>query len=397
MLNKYEDNFYFFPTEDKNFYTHFNFRRVVEQRKLDNINKIVNDANIAVHLHLYYLDLLPEMMTYLKNIPCSFDLYISIPEQQNYDTEELQASLRSIDLVGKIIIKNTPNRGRDIAPMLCTFKGELQKYDFMLHIHTKKSPYGSTLVGWRQFILNHLLRTKETVTYILKLLSTDMGMVAPPDFTYCYDAKGWTANLTIAQEIIDKTNVKLNLKEDVPYIKFPQGCMFWCRTNFLKELFSLKWKYEDFPEEPIPTDGTIAHAIERLLFICNNDKRMRCCMIYQSEDELQIRTRVEEEIALHTANERKMLDTIQAYQASLSAKDKTIDNLHKNIEKTNKSNKDIIKELNTSSAKMQDELMYQIKIQRESINRLKRKYNAIVHTLAFLWLLTALSLTIVFM
>lgn len=399
MLDKYEDNLYSFPTEDKDFYTRFNFRRIVEQRPLDNINETVNNANIAVHLHLYYLDLLPEMVTYLKSIPCGFDLYISIPEQQDYDTEELQESLRAIDHVREIVIKNTPNRGRDIAPMLCSFKEELQRHDFLLHIHTKKSPYGSTLAGWRKFIMNHLLRTKETVTYILKLLSDDMGMVAPPDFTYCYDAKGWTANMATAQAIIDRTNVRLNLEKDVPCIKFPQGSMFWCRTDFLKELFSLPWKYEDFPEEPIPTDGTIAHAIERLLFICNNDKRMKCCMIYQSEDELQIRSRVEEEIAQHAANEKKMLDTIQAYQVSITAKEETINTLHKNMNDLDKHCQERIKEIKTDSVKTREELTHQIKTLEESTNRLsrkKRKYKKLVLTLAILWILTALSLTIVF-
>jgi lipopolysaccharide biosynthesis protein len=33
----------------------------------------------------------------------------------------------------------------------------------------------------------------------------------------------------------------------------------------LKPLFNLKLGWSDYPEEPLPNDGTILHALERLL------------------------------------------------------------------------------------------------------------------------------------
>ena len=44
----------------------------------------------------------------------------------------------------------------------------------------------------------------------------------------------------------------------------PYGTMFWYRPEALKPLFDLNLTEQDFPEEPLPVDGTIAHAIERL-------------------------------------------------------------------------------------------------------------------------------------
>lgn len=38
----------------------------------------------------------------------------------------------------------------------------------------------------------------------------------------------------------------------------------WFRTDAMKKLFAYPWKYNDFPEEPMPNDGTISHAIERI-------------------------------------------------------------------------------------------------------------------------------------
>ena len=45
---------------------------------------------------------------------------------------------------------------------------------------------------------------------------------------------------------------------------FPIGNMFWARTAALKPLFELNLKYEDYPEESLPSDGTILHALERI-------------------------------------------------------------------------------------------------------------------------------------
>jgi lipopolysaccharide biosynthesis protein len=41
--------------------------------------------------------------------------------------------------------------------------------------------------------------------------------------------------------------------------------MFFIRSKVLSSLRKLKLKYKDFPREPIENDGTILHAIERIL------------------------------------------------------------------------------------------------------------------------------------
>jgi lipopolysaccharide biosynthesis protein len=46
---------------------------------------------------------------------------------------------------------------------------------------------------------------------------------------------------------------------------FPVGTMFWARPRALKPMFELGLDWTDFPEEPLPYDGSILHAIERLL------------------------------------------------------------------------------------------------------------------------------------
>lgn len=44
----------------------------------------------------------------------------------------------------------------------------------------------------------------------------------------------------------------------------PFGSVFWFRPKALEPLFAHGWQHSDFPPEPLPQDGTISHAIERV-------------------------------------------------------------------------------------------------------------------------------------
>ena len=46
---------------------------------------------------------------------------------------------------------------------------------------------------------------------------------------------------------------------------FPVGTMFWARVEALRPLFNLGLTWQDYPSEPAPRDGTVLHALERLL------------------------------------------------------------------------------------------------------------------------------------
>jgi lipopolysaccharide biosynthesis protein len=41
--------------------------------------------------------------------------------------------------------------------------------------------------------------------------------------------------------------------------------MFWSRTAALKPIADLQLRWEDYPEEPLPYDGSLLHALERLI------------------------------------------------------------------------------------------------------------------------------------
>ena len=77
--------------------------------------------------------------------------------------------------------------------------------------------------------------------------------------TRSYD---WSSNKALAILVAHRMNLDLHLPDA---FDFPSGLMFWCRPAALRPLFDLKLSWDEYPTEPVPIDGTILHAIERLL------------------------------------------------------------------------------------------------------------------------------------
>jgi lipopolysaccharide biosynthesis protein len=48
--------------------------------------------------------------------------------------------------------------------------------------------------------------------------------------------------------------------------------MFWARTSALAPLFEAGLSWEDYRPEPLPYDGTVLHAIERLVTLITRDR-----------------------------------------------------------------------------------------------------------------------------
>jgi len=217
---------------------------------------------VAVHLHLFYQDLLPEFVSYFANIPYKFDLYISC--QDGADVNTIKAGLKSLKQVVKLDIRPLPNRGRDLAPLYCRFASEIMEHDYFLHVHTKKSLYsGQEKGGWRQFCLELLLGSEDKIKDIFNLFKKENAGIVYPDIheeipTIAYS---WLKNADIGRKLFEEFDLG-----DMPSVfNYPAGSFFWARTDALKPLFEKGYTYDDFPHEQGQTDGTLAHALERIL------------------------------------------------------------------------------------------------------------------------------------
>ena len=151
--------------------------------------------------------------------------------------------------------------------MLTLFADALQGYDVVGHFHGKRS-LALTSVGlstdlgvqWHEFLLQHLIGAKfPMVDIILGRFAADqtLGLVFPED----PNLTGWSLDRDLAILLAARMDPAMRVPK---FIDFPIGTMFWTRPAALKPLFDLKLGWDDYPEEPVPIDGTMLHALERL-------------------------------------------------------------------------------------------------------------------------------------
>ena len=242
----------------------------VAEAPLDDVQPLDEEPSgrVAIHLHAFYPDRLPVIAAAFMRIPFPFDLYVSAPEDGAVDEASVRRTMEPVPRLRTLVFRLCPNRGRDIAPLVCLFGRELASYCYVAHFHTKKSPQDVVWRSWLDFTLERLVGSDENCRRIFRLLSDGCGMVSASDFLKtAEDPSGWGANLALAQDLLSRMGMNVDLAAMFPIIAFPQGSMFWARTDFLRRLLELPLAFDDFPEEPVRSDGTLAHALERLFYV----------------------------------------------------------------------------------------------------------------------------------
>jgi len=238
----------------------------------------LNGIRIAVHVHVYYIDLFDEVKKYLNNIPIPYSLFVSVTNEE--DRQTVLEKIHGIPQVDRIEVRMVENRGRNIAPLLVEFGRLFQNYDYICHFHTKKSIYtGEEKTGWRQYLFERLLGSQDTIHTILTAFEKDpkIGIICPEIYPYLpYWACTWLSNKGIAASILQRLNI---LFDPDDYFDYPVGSMFWIRKKALDPLLSLGLTTSDFPVEQGQTDGTLHHTLERCFILAARRRGYRHLMI----------------------------------------------------------------------------------------------------------------------
>ena len=216
---------------------------------------------IALHIHAFYPDLVAPIMDALAQNQSPMDLLVSVAHEE--DQHRLNSLLQNYR-GGRVEVRIVPNRGRDLAPFCTAFADTIRRdYDLVGHVHTKHSPEIGAEAGqqWVRFLLTHLLGgTAPMADHILNTMAADpcIGMVFPDD-PYIMS---WGKNRHYAESMAQRLGIVDSLPKS---IVFPVGSMFWARVAALEPLLGLGLTWNDYPVEPVPYDGTMLHALERLL------------------------------------------------------------------------------------------------------------------------------------
>lgn len=219
---------------------------------------------IAVQLHAFYPELAPKVAAALGHIPFPFDLYVSIPDANR--RESTRRVFRSLSNLVHLEIMVTENRGRDIAPFIVGCGEALAEYDFILHLHTKRSPHNGRLSGWLDYLLENLLGTSENVAAIIQAFDerAELGILFPSTYAPVHPFMRLGGSGPAVRDLLSRMGAGDNELDPLVHASFPSGSMFWMRGAVMRSINRLGLKWDDFPDEAGQDDGTIAHAIERL-------------------------------------------------------------------------------------------------------------------------------------
>ena len=216
---------------------------------------------VALHAHFHYPDLAANLAARLAANLTFCDLFVST------DTEEKAEALSRAfgKHCGLVKIRVMPNLGRDIGPLLTGFREAVEsgEYDLWGHIHGKKSAWSDAGIGdsYRDFLWDNLIGGEyRMLDMAVAAFESDpkLGLVFAED----PHLVGWDGNRQHAEALAERMGILRKLPE---FFDFPLGTMFWFRPPALRRLFALGLRWDDYPTEPLPYDGSLLHALERIV------------------------------------------------------------------------------------------------------------------------------------
>lgn len=220
-------------------------------------------TKISVHLHLYYVDQLDDLLSRLQSLNgYSYDLYVTLIKDDDFIRNKILAFKPDAK------IWQVPNLGYDVGPFIdFLHKIDLDNYDYIIKIHTKRTQDDKFCIFngnrfnmkvWREMLLDAVVSSKAVENNLQILKQNDkIGMIGndylltDEKFTYRNQEEEITAEMA---------KIGLEVPQDRHFIV---GTMFWIRAKLLKPFLS--YKIDDFAisDEKVH-DKTLAHVLERM-------------------------------------------------------------------------------------------------------------------------------------
>ena len=264
--NDYQENFYLEPNKKMGFaYLNYLSKAIfnIENYDIYHLKTLNNKCKIAIQVHIFYEDLIEEIINKTNNIPVKFDLLITITSTKIYNS--LEYYIKQFSKANQFEILIVENKGRDILPFLSQIKGKFKNYKYLCHIHTKKSLTAPQIgLLWRNYLFKNLLGSDKIISEILYDFEKNrkLGFIFPETF---YGILKHFYNLTNGTRkwigfLFSKLFPNYEIGEA---LNFPAGNMFWAKINAIYQIFTYDFG-EYFPKENDQINDTIMHGIERI-------------------------------------------------------------------------------------------------------------------------------------
>ncbi|WP_375461797.1 rhamnan synthesis F family protein, partial [uncultured Enterovirga sp.] len=269
-------------------YMHDSLAHYLESGSRENRDAIdLVGQKIAVIAHVFYLDMLPQILRSLKNISIDFDLFVTTPEDH-------------ADFVRRRIRRTYPrariyavgNAGRDIGPFLHVMReiGADSDYLAICKIHTKKGTTEPDV--WRHLLLESVLGSRQLVSHVIRAFGEepDLDMVGPRELYL----SGWKF---IGENHATLSGMIASLypgDQIAPEWGFFAGTMFWFRPRLFQNLLHHSADSLSAAETGA-SDGETAHSLERLFGFVAAQEGKRVGLVVHSgrvSDGYELRTQV---------------------------------------------------------------------------------------------------------
>ena len=218
----------------------------------------------VVILHIFYEDLIDTIFhNYLSALQHQCDLIVSV--MQNISI----ASLKKIkEKFANCFVIEAENRGRDIRPFLIAFrKAHELGYLYGCKLHTKKSLQRFDGDEWRTQLFDALLSNANSVDNNVQRFKNEptTGIIASAQSIHdlaepaSYAGNNAWLDIFLNRMKDEKTTIRYDFR-------FPAGSMYWFRVAALVQLLDDSFvSLEEFELEAGQLDGTLSHAIERIV------------------------------------------------------------------------------------------------------------------------------------
>ncbi|MCJ2126387.1 rhamnan synthesis F family protein [Methylobacterium sp. J-077] len=240
-------------------------------------------ASIVVVVHAFYVDVFEDLLPHLVRAIPQFDLLVSTDEPAKKSA--IEAAAERAGLVHRCRVVLVENCGRNFGPLVTVFAPDILRYEYVLHVHTKKSLFsGAEQTRWRDEIYRALFANAACARLAVALLDDDprIGLFFPETSKHIvYWAHTWLANIGAGYGLLDRLGLRYDGFDE--YLDYPVGGMFWARVDALRPLLTAGLTPHDFPEEHGQSDGTLAHAIERVVpIVCRAQGYKAVCFEYEN-------------------------------------------------------------------------------------------------------------------
>jgi hypothetical protein len=224
--------------------------------------------NPALLVHGFHLEKLSWLLHELHpSEDPKFDIYLSTPKDQLSAVSDIIRNLgwQSVEIIG------VSNRGRDMAPFFIELLPRVlaNRHPWLLKLHTKRSTHLSQGERWAD-LMRHSLATNEACRQLASWFNEQpqLGLIAPPGSlipcSVCLEK-----NINHLQSLLPRVGISgLKLLQQ----SFVAGSMYAARPEALIKLCDLSLTLDQFEPELGQYDGTLAHALERLIAAVVHDQ-----------------------------------------------------------------------------------------------------------------------------